>query len=203
MEGYYSVKEMTQKLGIEAHMLRYWEKELELDIPRDGHGRRIYGEEEANLLERVSAYKKDGKPLRMIKGLIQLPGQEEEKEEERKILIYRPGKAENDNAQEVTGGNGANIKTGTKEAVDETGRTQRMQQLLGEMVAEALRESSSEMITEMKESILKELDYQFRLQGERQEELQEKLLRSQEEHFECLDVMLREGSNRKKRKLWR
>ncbi|MCD7739288.1 MAG: MerR family transcriptional regulator [Lachnospiraceae bacterium] len=224
MEGQYSVKEMTQKLGIEAHILRYWEKELELDIPRDSQGRRIYGEDEARTLELVSTYKKEGKPLRMIKSLIRQSGKEEEtvREPERKILIYRPEKEE---AQEkgTFGKEAADKKAPCKKSTDldlldkeasdseflNTGNTEntnrtktiRLQELLRQMVAEAVRESSEASILEMKDSILKELDYQFRLQGEREEELWEKLLRMEEEHFAQLDAILREKNDRRK-KLW-
>ncbi|MCD8069024.1 MAG: hypothetical protein LUE87_09080, partial [Lachnospiraceae bacterium] len=78
----------------------------------------------------------------------------------------------------------------------------RLQELLSQRVAEAVRESSEAAILEMKDSILKELDYQFRLQGEREEELQEKLLRMQEEHFAQLDAILREKNDRRKKRLW-
>ncbi|MCD8132129.1 MAG: MerR family transcriptional regulator [Lachnospiraceae bacterium] len=225
MEGQYSVKEMTQKLGIEAHMLRYWEKELELDIPRDSKGRRTYGEDEARTLELVSTYKKEGKPLRMIKSLIRQPGQEEgaEEEPERKILIYRPGKEEAQEkgafGQEAADRRAPGKKSTDMELLDKTAsdselldtesaenmsrtKSLRLQELLSQMVAEAVRESSEAAILEMKDSILKELDYQFRLQGEREEELQEKLFRAQEEHFAQLDTILREKNDRRKKRLW-
>ena len=38
----YSISDAAKKLNIEAHVLRYWEEELGLDIPRNDLGHRYY-----------------------------------------------------------------------------------------------------------------------------------------------------------------
>lgn len=211
MEGFYSVREMTRKLGVEAHILRYWEKELKLDIPRDSQGHRIYGEEEARLLTLVSDYKRVGKPLRLIRTMITVPAQEKERVSEvRDVQEHGSARGTGDAFGE---GVEAEKDEGSKrdENVDELSEeregaapdSQRLQDLLGRMVAQAVRESSGTMITEMKESILKELDYQFRLQEERETELRREVVEAQEDHFQRMDILLRNKSEGHKRRLWK
>lgn len=64
----------------------------------------------------------------------------------------------------------------------------RLQYLLQHMITEAVKSANQELCTEVKESILKELDYQFRMQEERDEERWKK----EEEHYRKIDEMIRE-----------
>lgn len=74
----------------------------------------------------------------------------------------------------------------------------RLQQLLQNMIAEAVRSNNREMCDDIKESILKELDYQFRQQEEREEERDVQQIRRQEEYYRQLDELLRVRSRGKK-----
>lgn len=84
-------------------------------------------------------------------------------------------------------------------------KAKRLQYLLQHMVTDAVKDANREMCTEIKESILKELDYQFRQQEERDEE-RKKL---EEEHFRKIDEMISQrrrpgekfGRNKKKEPL--
>lgn len=84
-------------------------------------------------------------------------------------------------------------------------KAKRLQYLLQHMVTDAVKNANREMCTEIKESILKELDYQFRQQEERDEE-RKKL---EEEHFRKIDEMISQrrrpgekfGRNKKKEPL--
>ncbi len=64
----------------------------------------------------------------------------------------------------------------------------RLQYLLQHMITEAVKTANQELCTEVKESILKELDYQFRMQEERDEERWQK----EEEHYRKIDEMIRQ-----------
>lgn len=64
----------------------------------------------------------------------------------------------------------------------------RLQYLLQHMITEAVRSANRELCTEVKESILKELDYQFRMQEERDDER----WKIEEEHYRKIDEMIRE-----------
>lgn len=65
-------------------------------------------------------------------------------------------------------------------------KAKRLQYLLQHMVTDAVKSANREMCTEIKESILKELDYQFRQQEERDEERRKR----EEEHYRKIDEMI-------------
>ncbi len=65
-------------------------------------------------------------------------------------------------------------------------KAKRLQYLLQHMVTDAVKSANQEMCTEIKESILKELDYQFRQQEERDEERR----KLDEEHYRKIDEMI-------------
>lgn len=69
---------------------------------------------------------------------------------------------------------------------DREKKAKRLQYLLQHMVTDAVKSANREMCTEIKESILKELDYQFRQQEERDEERR----RLDEEHYRKIDEMI-------------
>ena len=52
-EKRYIISEVAERTGIETHVLRYWEDELNLDIPRNKMGHRYYTEEQVERLSRL------------------------------------------------------------------------------------------------------------------------------------------------------
>lgn len=85
----------------------------------------------------------------------------------------------------------------TKEYVEEdkSRKAARLQYLLQHMITEAVKSANKELCTDVKESILKELDYQFRMQEERDEERWKR----EEEHYRKIDEMIRERHRPKER----
>lgn len=81
------------------------------------------------------------------------------------------------------------------EDADKSQKAARLQYLLQHMITEAVRSANKELCTDVKESILKELDYQFRMQEERDEERWKK----EEEHYRKIDEMIRERHKAKER----
>lgn len=78
---------------------------------------------------------------------------------------------------------------------DKSRKVARLQYLLQHMITEAVKSANKELCTDVKESILKELDYQFRMQEERDEERWKK----EEEHYRRIDEMIRERHKPKER----
>lgn len=72
--------------------------------------------------------------------------------------------------------------------VEREQKAARLQYLLQHMITEAVKSANKELCTEVKESILKELDYQFRMQEERDNEH----WKQEEEHYRKIDEMIRE-----------
>ena len=46
----YMISDAANMMQVESHVLRYWEEELELDVPRNEMGHRYYTEENMHLL---------------------------------------------------------------------------------------------------------------------------------------------------------
>lgn len=65
-----SISEAAKQLQVESHVLRYWEDELDITIPRNEMGHRLYGPKEMRLLHTIVELKKQGFQLRAIKLLL-------------------------------------------------------------------------------------------------------------------------------------
>lgn len=66
----YMIREAAKQVGVETHVLRYWEKELLLDIPKNDMGRRYYTSQEIALLRQIKYLKDQGfylKSIRLLK----------------------------------------------------------------------------------------------------------------------------------------
>lgn len=62
----YTISEAAKKLHVGSHVLRFWEEELHLNIPRNEMGHRVYSEKEMKQLEQIINMKKDGFSLKDI-----------------------------------------------------------------------------------------------------------------------------------------
>lgn len=63
----YSISDAAHKLGIEAHVLRYWEEELHLEIPRNELGHRYYREKDLDTFMQIRELKEEGMSLQEIR----------------------------------------------------------------------------------------------------------------------------------------
>ena len=211
----YTIKEAAKELGVEAHALRYWEEELNLTIDRNAQGRRVYTEENIQLIRDMMGWKEQGLQLKSIKEMIHgkatdkgLSGSRDELTGHR-IIVYRPKEMNGLAApkqlmsEEVMSGQAMVEYDAT--SVEKAEKARRLQELLKQFISESIRESNEELLQAMKEGLLKELDYQFRLQEEREEEREKVRIEKEDEHFKRLDENLRsamEKRGRKKKKVF-
>ena len=77
-EKRYIISEAAQKTGVEAHVLRYWEDELGLIIPRNEMGHRYYTEELIRIFKQVKELKDSGFQLKAVKNVLEEDGQSPE-----------------------------------------------------------------------------------------------------------------------------
>ena len=70
-EKRYIISEAAEKIGIEAHVLRYWEEELGLDIPRNEMGHRYYTENQLQLFRQIKELKDSGFQLKAVKTVLE------------------------------------------------------------------------------------------------------------------------------------
>ena len=66
-EVHYLISDASRKVDVEAHVLRYWEEELELGIPRNEMGHRYYTDFHIRLFRQVKNLKEKGYQLKAIK----------------------------------------------------------------------------------------------------------------------------------------
>ena len=88
----------------------------------------------------------------------------------------------------LSNGKDASVEQKQDDDVEKNQKAARLQYLLQHMITEAVRSANRELCTEVKNSIIKELDYQFRMQEERDDER----WKIEEEHYRKIDEMIRE-----------
>lgn len=176
-EKTYLISDAAKRVQVESHVLRYWEEELKLPIKRNEMGHRYYTEDDIRRFQEVRDLKEQGLQLKAIRNVLM---REEQEGMKRHVVMVNKGEF-------------MPVPEESREA-----KSLRLQQLLQNMIAEAVRSNNREMCDDIKESILKELDYQFRQQEEREEERDGQQIRRQEEYYRQLDELLRVRSRGKR-----
>ena len=167
------ISEAAKQVQVETHVLRYWEEELQLPIKRNEMGHRYYTMEDVSRFKKIKMLKEQGLQLKAIKSVL--------KSEE-------PESAAEDNTMDFMLGKRQKFIVSLSEEAEKEEKAKRLQYLLQQIMVETVKKANEELCTEIKESILKELDYQFRAREEREEER----WKQEEEHFRKIDEMLRE-----------
>ncbi len=73
----YMISDAANIVNVESHVLRYWEEELELAIPRNEMGHRYYTEENIAQFQKIKEWKEQGYQLKAIRMMIHnIPEQE-------------------------------------------------------------------------------------------------------------------------------
>jgi DNA-binding transcriptional MerR regulator len=66
----YMISDAANIVNVESHVLRYWEEELELDIPRNEMGHRYYTKENIKEFQRIKDLKEQGYQLKAIRMIV-------------------------------------------------------------------------------------------------------------------------------------
>lgn len=139
-----TISEAAKKLHVGPHVLRFWEEELHLNIPRNEMGHRIYSSKEMKLLEQIIQLKKDGYSLKEI---------------------------ENQVSPSTTGQVIPYPVEHTK--IENTDKMVQFKAILGRIVSEAIHENSDSLTTDIastvSDQVNKELDFLFREKEESDE----------------------------------
>lgn len=186
----YLISDASRKVKVESHVLRYWEDELKLPVKRNELGHRYYTEEDITEFQEIKKLKEQGLQLKAIRMILKngkltrlpdvsgLTMQELQWMEEGKMIPT------------------VQKKSLTEQETDE--KVKRLEYLMKKLISEAVEESNEKFYEELSETFTKELDYQFRMQEEREEQRESKRLLKEEEHYKQLDELIR-GKTSKKR----
>ncbi|MHC1749037.1 MAG: helix-turn-helix domain-containing protein [Cellulosilyticaceae bacterium] len=128
---FYSVKEVTERLDIEAYVLRFYEKELNLQIQRNAQGHRMYTEENIERFRQIKDLREQGLQLKAIENVIH----------------------NDDDIGEVVN----HIATTTRNVIDITDRGNTRVKQFSEMMKDTFREALIEYNEESRVQLKKEL----------------------------------------------
>ena len=192
MEGYLLISEAAREVEVESHVLRYWEEELKLPIKRNEQGHRYYTPEDVEFFKQIKGMKEKGLQLKAIKMIMK--NGELETQMQAQVQTQKQAQMQ---AQVQTHVQTEMVADSSLQENKEE-KTQRLQWLLQQLIREAVRENNREMCQEIKESVVKELDYQFRNLEEREEQRDAIREQREEEHFRKLDDLLRKKARKDK-----
>ena len=201
-EKFYLISDAAKQVQVESHVLRYWEDELKLPIKRNEMGHRYYTEEDIVRFREIRNLKEQGFQLKAIRSML-VKG-----DLNPSVLMEGQASAASGSGSACEGAsipeNGKRhvlmVNKGEFVPVPEESReakSYRLQQLLQNMITEAVRNNNQEVCEEIKKTLLKELDYQFRLQEEKEDEREEGRISRQEEHYRQIDELIRTRNKRK------
>lgn len=188
----YIISDASKQLEVEPHVLRYWEEELQLDIPRNAMGHRYYREEELTTIRGIKKLKEQGFQLKAIKIILpNIDKIEKLPEEVRKRLCSELNEKIAD--QEKTSlilHTEMNINQGNQQEQ----KMEQFQTIMTRIIQNALVETnktlSKDVSKEVTTSVVKAVDYQFRMHEEQEEA-----------HYRKIDEAIR-NCQKKKKKGW-
>ncbi len=164
----YMISEASKKVDVEAHVLRYWEEELELPIERTEMGHRYYTEDDIRLFHCIKRLKEQGMFLKELKEVIP------------DLLKTKKGMAQKAVQDQTT----ENLNEDTKIEKTPEAVTQ-VENLISSIMKETLLENNEVLRQKVgeyvSEKVIKEMDYLFQAK-ERQEE----------ERYQKLDCLIRQ-----------
>lgn len=201
------ISDAASIVEVESHVLRYWEEELELDIPRNELGHRYYTQENIRDFLRIKELKERGYQLKAIKLILQ--DEKERMEEDVTEPAIRIEKVdgleigEEVLKREMAKNEMVHITQKTSQLNDEAQREKRMEQfqnMMTEIVRKAIAENNEELGQEVGvqvgNHVIKEMNYLMRTQEEQEEERYRKL-------DEAIRNIGRNGKRQKKERLSR
>ena len=173
-EGVYLISDAARQVDAPSHVLRYWEEELEMVIPRNEMGHRYYTDMHIRLFRQVKELKEKGYQLKVIKtalarslvtgGEVVVPS--EVLEEDVVAALKECAEKEQDQMENLDN------KELTELMAKE--RAEQFRGLMVQMIGQAIEENNEKLSQDISrmvnDKVLKELDYLMRVADERDEE---------------------------------
>lgn len=173
----YMISDAANMMQVESHVLRYWEEELELDVPRNEMGHRYYTEENMQQFRQIKKWKEEGYQLKAIKMMIhnENPNLEEAKQQEHTTAMSGETEAE----PEKDGQQMHVAVSHTNAAPAGLTKLEQFQLMMNDIVRNAIAENNQALgqaVSEhVGEKVIKEMNYLMQEQEEQEEERFRKL----------------------------
>ncbi len=199
-EIHYLISDASKKVDVEAHVLRYWEEELELSIPRNEMGHRFYTDYHIRLFRQVKSLKEKGYQLKAIKAALAktfqdgktvisgeileedviaaLKGTGPEGQEAREKAGTKEeaegGQAREKAAEDSAVKNLAPFDSDSVEALLAEEKMEQFQKLMDHIIGRAMEENTEKLSQDVSylvhDKLMKEMEYLMRVSDEREEE---------------------------------
>lgn len=181
----YTISEAAKLMNVEAHVLRYWEDELNLNISRNSMGHRIYTDDDLKTFKSIQHLKANHISLKDIRD--QLPASETPSPS----TVYPAEK-------------GAAKTPGSSSTGD---KMTQFKSILTNIIKDAMRENSKEMSDDISsrvsDNVRKEIDFLIRQQEEADEirfrQLDETIRTFQKARQEAAIAKVSENKGKKKK----
>lgn len=162
-EIHYLISDASKKVDVESHVLRYWEEELDLDIPRNDMGHRYYTEFHIRLFRQVKDLKEKGYQLKAIKSAL------DKMTDAMSDIIITDDIME----EEVTAAI-EKVEAARPQTLENTEKMEQFQTIMNHIIGQALeanREQLSREVGDMvSDKVVKEFEYLMRVNDEKEEE---------------------------------
>ncbi len=173
-ETHYLISDASRKVDVESHVLRYWEEELEMNIPRNEMGHRYYTDFHIRLFKQIKELKEKGYQLKAIKaalarsleteGEVVVPSDVLEED----VVAVLKECTEKENAKLK------NLDDRELTALMAEERAEQFKVIMSQMIGQAIEENNEKLSQDISrmvnERVLKEVDYLMRVADEREEE---------------------------------
>lgn len=178
-EERYLISDAAKIVEVEAHVLRYWEEELELPIGRTELGHRYYTRENIETFQKVKELKEKGLQLKAIrtilKGLEKYQTQKSEKAEE-------SAEKECDGFGSVDEENSAREPKQLQLLQENTEKLKHFEILVEGIVDRVVKENNEHLEKHIEVTFSREMDYLVHMQEQREEERYRRLDESIRQH---------------------
>jgi DNA-binding transcriptional MerR regulator len=212
----YMISEASKKVDVEAHVLRYWEDELELPIARNEMGHRYYKEPDIELLKAIKQLKNQGFQLKAVKMLLpdleKLDSQDSQsrvslKDELNGKVIEMCGVEKRPENEDETSLVTDEVKHEIKEQPGD--KMSQFRAIMNHIILDALKENntvlSNDISVNVTDGVIKEMSYLMRLQEEKEEERYKKFDSTLRDYQKSrmMAAATFEGKGRKKSKFFK
>ena len=170
-EIHYLISDASKKVDAPSHVLRYWEEELEMEIPRNEMGHRYYSDFHIRVFRQVKELKEKGYQLKAIKTALEKV-QNQDGEVVLPTDVLEVDVVEALKEAEVKEENQMDSKELT--ALMSREKAEQFQSIMAQMIGQAIEENNEKLSQDISrmvnDKVLKELDYLMRVADERDEE---------------------------------
>ena len=202
----YMISDAANIVNVESHVLRYWEDELELNVPRNELGHRYYTKENIQEFQRIKELKEQGYQLKAIRMIVHNMSPDAQAE----VGTAHPGikqdlhqVAYTQDEKAVKAEHQSGQVTRIQSVLDNTDKmaqfTELMTQIVGTAIAANNQELSRCISEDVGEQVIKEMNYLMREQDEADEERFRKLDAAIRGNLKKKETKKRWGRNKKER----